>query len=364
MEKGQPANILASIEGGLNIDKAGEAYASLDESDRSRILDGLKALKTESTGHFLNLVLPLEKEKSLRKEIKRLLFRLKSVGVKVEDRPAEGPSVLKKTDDTRLHRGFVSNYDPMATRVVIVALELKKHLFAFFHGAIHFSQGLLELASGSLKRKDLEDILEEYRSFTKEPLSLAEISPVYAAFLLEEASALSGKYTAEARQICQFAIHVPSDASTPDAVYHLPVDDAPAPLPLETIFSEDLFSPFVLQWATKDDDIKAYQDLEGSTIVLPDHMMQEKKEAFIKAFLDRDDFRPIVGTMKRLVEDYAYMLYRLGRLDAYRGLIEALRNPAFPGEAVLFYIKRGLEAKKEEVPQPGLIVSPYEQIRR
>jgi hypothetical protein len=359
--------VIRLIESGTEAKMAGELYASLGEQDRVLVLGALKSIKTDSAGLFLNLVFPQEKAKSLKKEIRRLLFRLRSAGVAVEEIPADGESVLRNTEEVRTHTAFLSNYDPAATRVIVLALEMRHNIFAFFHAVTHFSEGLQELSSSALKRRDVDQILEEYRTFIGEPLSLVEVSPAYAALLLGEASALSGRYSDDVKQISRFTARgggTPGDRR--ETVCSLPLDDPVEPLPPEVIFRDHLFESFILKWATQEEDAKTYRAIEGSTIVLPGYMVREKREGFIKAFLNRDDFRPIVDGMKRLMEDYAYMFYKLGRFGAYRGLVEALQNPQFPGEAVLFFIKRQLDAEEsaEEAPEPRLIVSPYEQIRR
>ncbi len=356
--------IVQSVAEGSGLDQAAEAYATLGEAERGALLATLKDVKTEAAGTFLGLLASTEPSKPLRKEIKRLLFRLKSAGVTVGDLAPEGPPILKKVEEPRLHRAFVSNYDPMGTRVVMLALETKRNRFGFFHGVTHFSEGLRELASGTLKRAEVENILKEYGAFTRKPLALAPVSPAYAAFLLEEASAASARYADEARQVARFVDTVPDGTRRPDDVFLLPVEGSPEPLAPEALLAEDLFEPFVLQWPAKDDDRKAYDGLAGSTILLPGHMVQERKNTFLKDLLRRDDFAPIVKGMKRLLEDYAYMFYGLGRTAAYRGLVEALGNPEFPAETVLFYVKRELGTKKEEAAEPGLIVSPYGQVRR
>jgi hypothetical protein len=64
--------------------------------------------------------------------------------------------------------------------------------------------------------------------------------------------------------------------------------------------------------------------------------------------------------MKRLMEDYAYIFHSLGGFKAYKGLMEMLKETDGPEKTLSFFVKKVLELKKEQ--QPGLIVSPYDQV--
>jgi hypothetical protein len=89
-------------------------------------------------------------------------------------------------------------------------------------------------------------------------------------------------------------------------------------------------------------------------------MVDEKKQSFIKELLEGNKLGPAIPLMKRLTEDYAYILHCKGNFAAYKGLIDILKDSDGPLEVASLFAKKVLEIKEEK--QPGLIVNPYEQI--
>ena len=134
--------ILRNLQGGGDLEAAVEAYVSLTSQEKSDLLEKIRGIKTEQTALFLGKALERTTERDIQKSIKRLLFIMKTQGIHVEEPRISGESVLKKVEDVREQKAFLSNYDPEGTRVVLLALELKKKQFLFMHAISHFSKGL------------------------------------------------------------------------------------------------------------------------------------------------------------------------------------------------------------------------------
>jgi len=73
----------------------------------------------------------MESDKDVQKQMRKLLFALKTVGIKVEQPKQVGEAVLKKVEEVRAHRALLSNYDYQGTRLVVAAYEIKKNAFMF-----------------------------------------------------------------------------------------------------------------------------------------------------------------------------------------------------------------------------------------
>ncbi|MFZ2800876.1 MAG: hypothetical protein WAZ30_11665, partial [Syntrophorhabdus sp.] len=134
-------NYIEQLEG--NVD----AYSQLSNDIKLELLDKLKFERTEIVGQFLNRIYTKEHDKQIQKIIKKLLFRLKTSGIKVEELRVEGESALKKYEEKRVHRGLMSNYDGDGTRLAVVAFEAKRNTYVLVHSLLHFSRGLLELGN-------------------------------------------------------------------------------------------------------------------------------------------------------------------------------------------------------------------------
>ena len=96
---------------------------------------------------ILNAIYPEEKQKDPEK-IRKLLFRLKSAGIKVEEPKNTGEPVIRKIKEVYEQRGFASNYDHTHTRLVVAGFEIKKNNYIFLNAEIHMAGGLVELMSG------------------------------------------------------------------------------------------------------------------------------------------------------------------------------------------------------------------------
>ena len=88
--------ILKAIDNAIDVEKKVEAFFVLPDDEKQALLEKLQGMRTETLGIFLNAVYPEEKNKKILKLIRKLLFKLKSSGVKVEEPKSIGEPVLKK----------------------------------------------------------------------------------------------------------------------------------------------------------------------------------------------------------------------------------------------------------------------------
>jgi hypothetical protein len=337
-------------------------YCHLSKQNKLNLLDNLKYQRTEIVGKFLNRIYTLEHDKQIQKTIKKLLFHLKTAGIKVEDFKVEGDTVLKKYEEKREHRGLMSSYDGHGTRMVMIAFETKRNAYALVHGLIHFSKGLLELGTVSVDRDGSKRIITQYLKGSTKPFTVVEVAPRYVHYLIEEASNISGRYVDEINQIKSLFSRLGGQIQKPIDIYTLPIPNDIEALSLERILSIDLFEPFFVTWNTLEEDKKKFNDIgSSSTIVLPPYLVEEKKQEFIKSLIESEKLSPNLSLIKRLMEDYAYIFHVQGEFKAYKGIIEILQRSDGSMKTLTFFVKKAIEEKKEQLP--SLIVNPYEQIR-
>ncbi len=356
--------IVNSIHDPGKLEEAEDRYLRLTREQRKGLILALKAERNESAGRFLVAILPGEGDKEIHKLIRKLIFRLKTMGVMVEEPPAAGEPVLKKVEEAREHRGFMSNYDADGSRIVIAAFEVKKHNFIFVKAMTHLSDGLTDLELAPMTRQDFNTIIADYVSKTTARIAFVEISPRYAAYLIEEGDSRYHHFREDVKHLTQFASSLKSEVEKPEDIYNLAIPDGVEPLPEAEILTSSVFALFNLEWDTADKDKEAFAALGASTILVPPHILEDKKKTFVKTLLETRPLKSMLLFMKRTLEDYAYIFFRTEQFDSFKGLIELLRSDEGPYRALFFFVWRTLEAGEKAPEQPGVIVNPYEQIRR
>jgi hypothetical protein len=355
--------IIGAINNAMDVGKKVEDFCVLSDDEKQALLEKFQGTKTETLGLFLNAIYPVEKNKKIQKLIRKLLFKLKSAGIKVEEPKDTGEPVIRKIKEVYEQRGFASNYDHAHTRLVVAGFEIKKNNYVFVNAEIHIAGGLAELMTAPVDRKGFEEIVKAYRDDTKEPMILEEISPAYAVYLIEEASRQSGKYRDEIKSIKAFTTGIVDGIHRPEEIYKLPVPDSGEAISSEAIFSHVMFAPFFITWGSMEEDAKTYNSTGGGAIVLPQHMIEETKKEFMKTLIERYGMKSALPSLKRMMEDYAYLFHCMKEFSYYKGLMEYLKNENAPGEALSYFLKKSLETAKEKPqekqPDRGLIVNPY-----
>ena len=134
--------IIRAINNAMDVEKKVEAFFVLPDDEKQALLEKLQGTRTETLGIFLNAIYPEEKNKKIQKLIRKLLFKLKSAGIKVEEPKITGEPVIKKIKEVYEQRGFVSNYDHTQTRLVVAGFEIKRNNYVFLNAEIHISEGL------------------------------------------------------------------------------------------------------------------------------------------------------------------------------------------------------------------------------
>jgi len=355
--------IIEAIHNAMDAEKKVEAFFALSDDEKQALIEKLQGIKTETLGIFLNAIYPEEKNKKIQKLIRKLLFKLKSSGIKVEEPRSGGEPVIKKIKEVYEQRGFMSNYDPTQTRIVVAGFEIKRNTFVFLNAEMHFAEGLHEVMTAPIDKKGLNEIFTSFRNDTRLPMVLEEVSPAYAVYLIEEGSQQSGRFREEVKSLRSFAANIFGGIRKPDEIYTLPIPNTSNAIPSESIFDHPIFQDFILTWKSIEEDRKTYHSSGGSAIVLPPHMAAEKKGEFLKTLAVRSDIKHMMPLLKRVMEDYAYLFHCMREYNHYKGLIEFLKQPDALNKVFSRFLIKSLE-KGEQQPQQiqddgGILVNPY-----
>jgi hypothetical protein len=357
---GRMNEILNNLESG-DLEAAVNCYESLSSDEKRDILERIRSIRTRQSALFLSRALEKTSEREIRKSIKKLLFILKTLGISVEAPKATEEPVLRKIEDVREQKAFLSSYDPEGTRMVLLAFEMKKRQFVFLQAISHFIKGLVDLAAVPVPRDEMNDILKDYQARMERPIVLAPIAPKYARYLTEEASAVSGTHSDELRKLKPLMSGLKGEVDKPADIYGLPVPEETRSRSLRAILSDSMFEPFTITWDGIDDDKKELDAVINPSIVLPPYVIEERRQAFIDGLVQADRLLSARRRLKRMLEDYSYLFHSIGEPEAFKGLTEGLPDEQFIKEALLFFVKKALEKKEKEEDQPSVLVDPFKQ---
>ena len=121
-------------------------------------------------------------------------------------------------------------------------------------------------------------LIPEYTSSAVAPIVLPAISPPFAGYLVEEGARASGRQAEEARGINRMMSAVKGDVRKPEDIYLLDAHGA-APAAFEDVLNDSMFEPFNLAWPGIEEDKKKLDEAVNSGIVLPQYVVEERRQA-------------------------------------------------------------------------------------
>jgi len=334
-----------------------ERFHNMEKQEKLALLKNMKQVKDERLGMFLNSIYETESDKEVKKEIRRLLFILKTSGVKIEEPKVNEQSVLRMVEEKKIHRAFISTYDNELIRIVECAFQIKRDKYIYVSAFTHFCDGLKESFMGELDSSGVEDIIKDSFKRKPEQLELVEISPAYGMYILEESSAISDRKTNDVSMLKRKLGIIPSDVKRPGDIYNLTTPEVIYTPFLKEIFRHNIFLPFHLKWGQIEEDIKEYRAVGTSSLLIPPYLVEEKREAIIKRVRDPEEMKSKTHYLKRLLEDYAYMFYLKKEYPFYKALIEHLSKEDDMDSIIDHFIRKSLSDKEDKTRD--LIVNPY-----
>ena len=145
----------------------------------------------------------------------------------------------------------------------------------------------------------------------------------------------------------------------PEDIYTLPVPQETRSKSMQAILSDPILEPFMLTWDSIEADKKELAAVANPSIVVPPYVIEERRQAFLNGLVQGDKLKYVSRSLKRMLEDYAYLFHAVGDFEAFKGIAEGLHDDQFLQSALLFFVKKSLEKKEEE--QPGVLVDPFKQ---
>ena len=178
----------ANMEQGKGADELFETLRGQFNKDPERdreLIEALGMVFHPEAARLLQHLLEVSEDKSVRKGIKRSLYKLKSRGIRVEEAAVDkGKSILRPLP-VDPPKGFGGPIDPVGQRVLLLAIPHPGRGWTVMQGVASDRTGLISFTGGEIGRKGFRSLLEEIREGG--PAPLVEVDAPYVAFLLTQA---------------------------------------------------------------------------------------------------------------------------------------------------------------------------------
>ncbi|MCX7856810.1 MAG: hypothetical protein N2513_02330 [Deltaproteobacteria bacterium] len=340
-----------------------QRYLASEKKERIKILESLEKEKTYETVSLLSALYEAEKDKEVLKLIRRIMFYFRTAGLKVELPKEKGLSVLRRTEKKFSAKSYISNYDQDLNRVVFIETSVKKDLLFLTQAFINLQEGLLELRMGEARK-------EEYSSWFKEKIKMwvnlqmlfSEVSPEYAYYLIEEGSSKSKKFKDEISNLKTLIVRLDSKEKIrkPEDIYSLYDRGTLEDMPIDQILNHRIFKNFFMKWEKIKKDVLEYEKIGEGTIVLPEYLKREKRMEYLRILAKRPDLEYLSKDLKRVLEDYAYMLSSSGEHNYAKAIVNVLRKPEIFEDIFIFLLEKSILHNSCQEESPRLLVTPQE----
>lgn len=336
------------------------------------IIDRLGTLATPESADTL-LQLDRQASKSLRRDIKRALYRLQQRGIEIPRTPKSRPIHVAPDMEA-----YVSAFDGRGDRLVWLVKPRPgsvSHLFA----VVNDPAGLREIAHNRLTRRALRDIEQELRS--KHDIRMVAVDWRDADLALyrglewarERGRAVDGDYVALRAQLTSDP-PPDGDASATDPLEKIPVE------PADLAASADLFEEPELRTWLLDEEVAAnamqqLAEIRDSPLVLNETQLRDRFESLSERLVDEafgGNLRPSWERRMAAMASYFSSTARPIRARQAAAVAKALRGNDAPSRIAFCatYVSRTLglhfaaaEQLEEEARKSSLVLTPG-QVRR
>lgn len=340
-----------------------------------KMAESLVSIPHEKIAKILQRLLEMSREKKVRKVIKRSLYRLKNRGIAVQETPVDREGSILHPLRPESGKGFGSGIDFLGQRLLLLVIPQAGRGSKVMQGVISDTQGLIAFSGEEMARKDFRKFFKEVQG--KSLFPLVEMDPSYVGFLFTQAYQLTVEKKGTPPQDY---LRWKSDLERVKKVYEKPLIYSYLPTAdiegnertlkrTADLLKDDLFS----SWGIEEDQIRPYADAvweaEESKIVLNQNQKEARfQEIYLKALTELFSGKRRF-LYKRRLEEVAYVLFKLGRLEEVKVcLAEAIDlenpvNPLNPNPFLFQLVMKSIftllaEAHEKKSKEPSLILKP------
>jgi hypothetical protein len=310
---------------------------------------------------------------SLRREVRRALFKLRQHGIKppVTEAPAAAAPVLAAVESAS---AIMSPVDHEGARLVWLLKPRTQGGLSRLQGLSSDAEGLVGANLAHVSRRELREERQEIERASE--IKLIDTDYRLADFILCEAY----RRTPESRlgHVGNFlALRAEILVAPPPIDYQHPIYQEFAGTLDQEASADLLKEPELTGWTVPKAELKPYlgeiEDIRQSPLVLNQYQQEERSNAVVGRAVEQLFAGARAALMRRRLEDMAYYLARTGRANAARwaaSAAAAIRDGQSLGRVPFFvqYVMRSLglvlsEQQEKTEQQPRLIMTPAEAMR-
>ena len=352
---------------GSILKKNNEGFASLlgkisgkDEGLDIALAKSLGDWAAPESGTLLHRLVAQSSSKSLRKAVRRSIFRLKSQGIEVKDVEEASPAVYRPPQPRHPSEGYLSSIDAAGSRLVWLAIPKDSQGISAVTALVSDTEGLVDFNVAEISRKGFQDYLSGLQ--TKMPWEIMEADAVYCHGLILEAVA-TGKKKGKPmpREFYEWqSVLGPAPALPlkPPIYQFLSEEEAKSrPDHLDrspSLFQLPIFQAWIINREELDKYLKLLTDASSSRLILAPHQQESRIFEIYRLAVHElfDGERRLL--YRRRLEEIAYLLWKKGNEEEARMSLAAAVAMAAesqllsPHPFLLELVKRSLQIPLDE----------------
>ena len=340
-----------------------------------QVVEQLASVAQVEVVRVLQRMLQVSKEKTVRRIIKRSLYRLKSKGVPVEEVTLEKESPVLRPLQNDSPKGYGGGVDFLGQRFLLLAIPRRSRGWTVMQGVISDSRGLIDFSGEEMTRKGFKGFFDEVRG--KSLFPLVEMEASYVGFLfslayhmtLEKQRDLPKDYLPLKNEIEA----IKKDYEKPLIYSLLPSGEIAGDDGILRRGGELLNADVVNSWMIEKDRIQPYADeireAEESKIVLAGAQKESRFQGIYQKASTELFPREKRSLYQRRLEEMAYLFFKLGKEEEAKISLAVaidLEKPESPFQTNPFLLQLVIksisnilrEIDEQRAKEPSLIIKP------
>jgi len=313
--------------------------------------------------------------KSLRKAVRRSIFRLKSQGIEVEEIEDSSPAVYRPPQSPHPSEGYLSSIDAAGSRLVWLTIPKDSQGISAVTALVSDTDGLVDFNVAETSRKSFQEYLAGLQ--TKMPWEIVEADTGYCHGLILEAVETGKKkgkpVPPEYLQWQSLLGPAPALPLNPLVYQFLNREEAKTRTDLldrsPSLFQIPIFQMWIMPKEESDKYLKLLADASSSRLILAPHQQESRFfEIYLQAVHDLFD-QGRRALYRRRLEEMAHILWKKGKENEARMSLAAAiamngeSHLLSPHPFLLELVKRSFqihvsEEKEKHEKEPELIIRP------
>ena len=368
----------ADISNGKSEEEIFQSFLPLLENQPhtvGKLAELMVTIPDRMAGKLLRRMFEVTSDKTVRRIIKRSLYRLKGKGIAVEEILSDKGSPVLRPLQAEPKEGYASGTDVLGHRFLWLIIPHPGRGLTVMHGIVSDTEGIIDFSREEMTRKGFRSFFEEVRE--KNPFPFVELDPSYVALLFTQGYQLNLQ---KKKNLPEDYLQAKGDVESVKRDYpraliysYLRADEIGEDDRMlrkgGDLLKVDIFS----SWRVEEEQIRPYADevweAEESKIVLNPTQKEARVQGIYQKALSELFSGEWRSLYQRRLEEMAYVLFKLGREEeakislAVAMDLEKPLNPIQPNPFLFQLVVKSIfgllaETYEKKSKEPSLIVKP------